>query len=130
MGSFLNALKKTIFVEEENSSVEQKEEKQQNVVVVPQQSITPSPTGTDTGLELVDEKKEKIAAWMEKDSNKELFAFLGALPVSGWEDEEDEEKLNEYLSCIKIINNTNRFNMQSIIKRKKAEETTDEKPAE
>jgi hypothetical protein len=78
---------------------------------------------------LVDEKKEKIAAWMEKDSNKELFAFLGALPVSGWEDEEDEEKLNEYLSCIKIIN-TNRFNMQSIIKRKKAEETTDEKPAE
>jgi len=78
---------------------------------------------------LVNEKKEKIAAWMEKDSNKELFTFLSALPVSGWEDEEDENKLNEYLLCIKIIN-THRFNMQSIIKRRKAEETTDEKPAE
>lgn len=69
MGSFLNALKKTIFVEEENSSVEQKEEKQQNVVVVPQQSITPSPTGTDTGLELVDESLlEKFEAKLKAEN--------------------------------------------------------------
>jgi hypothetical protein len=74
-------------------------------------------------------KKEKIASWLAKDSNKELFVGLGAMPVSGWEDEKDEKKLNEYLSCIKIINN-NRFYLQSVIRRKKAEETTDEKPAE
>lgn len=66
MGSFLNALKKAIFVEE-NSSVEQKEEKQQNVVVVPQQSITPSPTGT--GLELVDESLlEKFEAKLKAEN--------------------------------------------------------------
>ena len=78
---------------------------------------------------LVDAKRAKISAWMEKDSNKELFASLGALPVSGWEDEDDEEKLDEYLACIKIIN-TNRFSIQANIKRNKKEETTDKKPAE